>query len=96
MTSTEQKLHDKIAAGLADKRLSTRLLALKMTRENRFVNEAMVDYLIDYIVIMADQTIVPMPLAEIHHICKQLKYSLEELGLTGNEQEDLANEFLLA
>jgi hypothetical protein len=96
MASVDQKLHDKIAAGLADQRVSPAILALKMTRENRHVNEAMLGYLVSYIIFMADQEMVPMPLAEIHQTCKQLRYSLEELGLTGIVRKDEPmNEFLL-
>lgn len=96
MASIDQKLHDKIAAGLADQRVSPAILALKMTRENRYVNEAMLGYFINYVIMMSEQEMVPLPLADIHSICKQLRYSLEELGLTGivRKQEPM-NEFLL-
>ena len=96
MASIDQKLHDKIAAGLADQRVSPALLALKMTRENRYVNEAMLGYLVNYVIMMSEQEMVPLPLVDIHNICKQLRYSLEELGLTGivRKQEPM-NEFLL-
>ena len=96
MASIDQKLHDKIAAGLADQRVSPALLALKMTRENRYVNEAMLSYLINYVIMMSEQEMVPLPLVDIYNTCKQLRYSLEELGLTGivRKQEPM-NEFLL-
>jgi hypothetical protein len=72
MASVDQKLHDKIAAGLADQRVSPAILALKMTRENRHVNEAMLGYLVSYVIFMADQEVIPMPLAEVQQICKTL------------------------
>jgi len=96
MASIDQKLHDKIAAGFADQRVSTAIMALKMTRENRYVNEAMLGYLVNYVILMAEQEMVPIPLMEIHQTCKQLKYSLEELGLTGIVgKEEPMNEFML-
>jgi len=96
MASIDQKLHDKIAAGFADQRVSTAIMALKMTRENKYVNEAMLGYLVNYVILMAEQEMVPIPLMEIHQTCKQLKYSLEELGLTGIVgKEEPMNEFML-
>jgi hypothetical protein len=96
MASIDQKLHDKIAAGFADQRVSTAIMALKMTRENKYVNEAMLGYLVNYVILMAEQEMVPIPLMEIHQTCKQLKYSLEELGLTGIvSKAEPMNEFML-
>jgi hypothetical protein len=96
MASVDQKLHDKIAAGFADQRVSTAIMALKMTRENRHVNEAMLGYIVNYIIIMAEQELVPFPLVEVQQICKQLKFALEDLGLTGIVRKDEPmNEFML-
>ena len=96
MASIDQKLHEKIVAGFADQRVSTAIMALKMTRENRYVNEAMLGYIVNYIIIMAEQELVPFPLVEVQQICKQLKFALEDLGLTGIVRKDeLMNEFML-
>lgn len=83
MASVEEATFKKLSAGLADQRLSPAILAMKMTREGRAVNEAMLAMLINYVIIMADKPLVPFTLVEVQQQCKLLKLSLEELGLTG-------------
>lgn len=92
----EQKLHDKIAAGLGDSRVSPLILAMQMIKENKYTNEALLVYMINYVVFMAETKLVPLHLVEVHNICKMLKNSLDELGLTGipNVGETISNEYL--
>ena len=95
MASLEESAHKKFAAGLADNRVSPAILAMKMSRENAAVNEAMLSYLINYIIIVADKHVVPFHMKAVQEICKNLKGSLEELGLTGIVQPEFApNEYL--
>lgn len=79
----EQRLHDKIAAGLGDSRISPGVLAMQMIRESTYVNEAFITYIVNYIIFMAESKLIPLNLVEVQNICKTLKISLEELGLTG-------------
>jgi pyrroloquinoline quinone (PQQ) biosynthesis protein C len=71
-------------------------LAYKMLQESRYVNEQVLGYLINYVIVMAEHPIIPLRLAEVHEICKSLKVSLEELGLTGitGEVAEPSNEYL--
>jgi len=96
MQSLETKIHDKFAAGLADQRVSPAILALKMVRENRAVNEALLGYMINYIIIMAESPLIPFQLQEVKQMCQTLKISLEELGLTGKIQREpvATNEYI--
>jgi hypothetical protein len=90
------KLHKQIAKGFGNHDISPAVMAYKMLHESKYVNESMLQYMINYIIIMADSQLVPFHLAEVQQICKALKYSLEELGLTGiigREPVD-RNEFL--
>jgi pyrroloquinoline quinone (PQQ) biosynthesis protein C len=95
LASINDKVHEKIAAGLADTRVSPAALAVKMTREPKAVNEAMLGYLVNYIIVMAEQKVIPMQLAEVQQTCKELKLSLEELGLTGVTRPLDQNEYLV-
>jgi hypothetical protein len=88
MASLEQKLHDKISAGMGDSRISPATTAYKMIREGKAVNETLLSYMINYVIIMADATVVPFQLAEVQKVCKSLKGSLEELGLAGAVQRE--------
>ena len=83
MPSLDESAHKKISAAFADQRISPALLAYKLLREPRAVNEAVLSYMINYVVMMADSKLVPMQLVEVQQICQALKLSLEELGLTG-------------
>jgi hypothetical protein len=95
LASINDKVHEKIATGLADTRVSPAALAMKMTREPKAVNEAMLGYLVNYIIVMAEQKVIPMQLAEVQQTCKELKFALEELGLTGVTRPLDQNEYLV-
>lgn len=92
----EQKLHDKIAAGLGNSRISPAVLATHMIKENVYVNESLLMYLTNYVIYMADSKLIPLNLVDIQNICKLLKVSLQELGLTGISElgEVDGNEYL--
>lgn len=83
MARLEEKGHEKIVTLLADSRCSPAVLARLMIDESRYVNESFMGYFINYVIIMANQTLVPMHLVETHNQCKTLYLSLQELGLTG-------------
>jgi hypothetical protein len=87
MASLEEKAHSKISAAFADQRVSPAILAYKLAKESRAVNEAALAYMINYVIIMADSKLVPFHLLEMQQICRALKISLEELGLTGMIQQ---------
>ena len=93
MPSIEEGTARKLANGLADTRMSPAILAMKISRENGSVNKAMLDMLINYIIIVANKNIVPFHMKEVQDTCKNLLLSLEELGLTGRVQPT-ANEYL--
>jgi pyrroloquinoline quinone (PQQ) biosynthesis protein C len=95
MATVDEKLHEKIAAGLSDSRVSPAVLALKMLKENTYTNEQLLGYLVNYVIIMSEQKVIPMQLAEIQQTCKSLKISLEELGLTGTIKSLDTNEYLI-
>ena len=96
MTSLDESAHKKISAAFADQRISPAILAYKLMRETKAVNEAALAYMINYVIMMADSKLVPMQLLELQQICKALKISLEELGLTGKVQQGMvdSNEYL--
>ena len=82
-TKINESVHKKIAAGLGDSRVSPAVLARLLMDENRYINESFMQYMINYIIIMANATHVPMHLAVVHEDCKILYSTLQELGLTG-------------
>ena len=88
------KVHKHMVNGFGHHDISPAAMAYKMLQESRYVNEQVLGYLINYIIIMASHPVIPLRLAEIHNICKSLKVSLEELGLTGEIQQDALNEYL--
>jgi hypothetical protein len=96
MPSLEESAHKKISAAFGDQRISPAILAYKMIKENRAVNEAALAYMINYVIMMSDSKLIPMQLAEVQQICQALKISLEELGLTGIVQQEPVdnNEFM--
>lgn len=95
MAKLDDKLHDKIAAGLADQRIQPAVLAYKMLQESQYVNESMLQYIINYINIMATSKLVPMQLVEVQKECQVLRNSLEELGLVGVQgRTHVTNEYL--
>ena len=77
------KLHKQIVKGLGNHDVSPAVLAYKMLNESRYVNESLVQYMVNYINIMANAKIVPLHLVEIREVCKYLNISLQELGLVG-------------
>jgi pyrroloquinoline quinone (PQQ) biosynthesis protein C len=88
------KLHKHLVKGFGHHDVSPAAMAYKMLQESRYVNEQVLGYLINYIIVMASHPVIPLRLAEIHETCKALKISLEELGLTGEIQQDSPNEYL--
>ena len=88
------KLHKQLVKGFGHNDTSPAVMAYKMLQESRYVNEQVLGYMINYIIVMASHPVIPLRLAEIHEICKSLKISLEELGLTGEIQQDKPNEYL--
>jgi len=83
MAKLEESAHNKLASVLADARTSPAVLARHMLDEHRYVNESFMQYFVNYIILMANETHVPWQLAEVHQDCKRLYSSLQELGLTG-------------
>jgi hypothetical protein len=92
----EDKTHKAIAAGLGHSDLSPAVLAYKMLHESKYVNESMIQYLVNYIIIMASHPVIPFHLAGVHEQCKTLKILLEELGLTGDTRYPVDNTEYLA
>ena len=88
MASLEENANKKITQAFADQRISPAVLAYKLAAEqNKATHEAAMAYLINYIIIMSDSKLIPFQLKEVQEICKTLKISLEELGLTGRVQQ---------
>ena len=83
MAKADEVVHKKIAAGLADARVSPAVLARMMLNENKYVNESFLQYMVNYIIIMANRSHVPLYLQDVQKECKFLYSSLQELGLTG-------------
>jgi hypothetical protein len=81
MNSTEESAHKKLTGILADSRVSTSVLAYKMLKENKYVNEAFIELFVNYVYMMSDTKLIPIHLAEIQQACKWLKQDMEELGL---------------
>jgi len=81
MNSTEESAHKKLTGILADSRISTSVLAYKMLKENKYVNENFLELFVNYVYMMADTKLVPIHLAEIQQACGWLKQNMEELGL---------------
>lgn len=77
------KLHKQISKGFGSYDVSPAAMAYKMKRESKYVNESILQYLINYVVVMATAEIVPFHLKEIQEQCQALYCSLQELGLTG-------------
>jgi hypothetical protein len=91
-----EKTHKAIVKGLGHSDVSPAALAYKMLNESKYVNESLLQYMVNYINIMANSKIVPIHLAEIQTICMYLNVSLEELGLVGEvgRQVMVTNEYL--
>ncbi len=77
-----EKLHKAIAKGLGHSEISPATLAYKMLKESRYVNESFLQYAINYIVIMANEPVIPFYLKSVQDECKIIYTCLQELGLT--------------
>ena len=77
------KTHKALVKGLGQIDISPAAMAYKMLQESRYVNESFLQYAINYIIIMANTTVVPMHLAPVQEECRVLYTALTELGLTG-------------
>ena len=95
MASLEDKVHDKFANDLADSRFQPAVAAMQMQRENKYVNESLIQYITNYIIQMADMHTVPMHLVDIQELCRNLKLSLTELGLTGDTRSVDRKDYLV-
>ena len=91
------KLHKQLVTGFGSSEISPATMAYKMHRESLYVNESVLQYLINYVIIMAESKIIPLHLQEVQQTCKTLYSSLQELGLTGTvgRVPHSSNEFLL-
>jgi hypothetical protein len=97
MAKADEVLHKKIASGLADTRVSPAVLANYMLNESLYVNESLVQYMVNYIITLATRPHVPLHLESVHVAAKNLYCSLQELGLTGTiGRESAANTEYLA
>jgi hypothetical protein len=90
------KLHKQIAKGFGHADVSPAAMAYKMLHESRYVNESVLQYAVNYIILMATHPVIPLHLEEVHNQCKVLYTSLQELGLTGTvgRVQEPRNEYL--
>lgn len=90
------KLHKQLVKGFGNHDVSPASMAYKMMRESLYVNESVLQYLINYVHILANSKIVPMHLTDIREICRYLDVSLQELGLVGEigRKSEMTNEYL--
>jgi len=90
------KTHKAIAKGLGHTDVSPAALAYKMLQESRYVNESLLQYLVNYVVIMATHPVMPLHLKPVQDECKVIYTSLQELGLTGTvgRESEKTNEFI--
>jgi len=79
----DRLLHKHMAKGFGHADVSPAAMAYKMLHESKYVNESVLQYAVNYIIIMATHPVVPAHLQEVHEQCKMLYSSLQELGLTG-------------
>ena len=92
------KLHKQLANGFGHNDVSPAAMAYKMLHESRYVNESVLQYAVNYIIIMATHPVVPLHLKTVSDECKVLYSSLQELGLTGTVGRDASvqtNEYLV-
>ena len=96
MENQLNKLHKHIAKGLGNHDISPAGMAYKMLDESRYVNESLMQYMVNYIIIMATHPLIPLHLTEVHQECKAIYNSLQELGLTGTVGREVTrcNEYL--
>ena len=80
------KLQKQMSAGFGSHHISPMAMAYKMLKESRYVNESMLQYLVNYVKVMAEHPVIPVHLEDIHVVCKALNGSIEELGLLGTSR----------
>ena len=66
------KLHKELAKGFGNNHISPSTMAYKMLGESRYVNESVLQYMINYVIIMATHPVVPLHLEEVHKECKAI------------------------
>jgi hypothetical protein len=90
-----ETLHKQIAKGLGDTNISPAVLANMMKREPLYVQESLIQYLINYVIMISNTNIIPPHLKEVKDICDLLHISFQELGLTGDTRMPVdTNEYL--
>jgi hypothetical protein len=90
------KFHKHLVNGFGHNDISPAAMSYKMLKESRYVNESLMQYFVNYVIIMATSPIVPAHLEEVHRECKVIYTSLTELGLTGTVGREvvLGNEYV--
>jgi hypothetical protein len=83
MTRADKAFHKKLVDGLGNHAVSPAVSARYMLGESKYVNDSLIQYFVNYIIILANSPIVPLHLEEAHKAAKNLYCSLQELGLTG-------------
>ena len=76
------KTHKAIAKGLGHTDVSPAALAYKMLQESRYVNESLLQYLVNYVVIMATHPVMPLHLKPVQDECKTIYTSVSYTHLT--------------
>ena len=77
------KTHKAIAKGLGHTDVSPAALAYKMLQESRYVNESLLQYLVNYVVIMATHPVMPLHLKPVQDECKVIEGIRQDGGLRG-------------
>lgn len=99
MALADEKVIKQLSNGLNDSRVSPAMLAYAMLRENRVANESFIQFFINYINIIAETKLIPAHLEEVRQFCLQLRFALEELGLTEEKygrMSPAANEYVMS
>ena len=89
------KEHKRIVDIFTKADVSPAALSYKMLNESRYANESLIQYITNYIIQMADMHTVPMHLVDIQELCRNLKLSLTELGLTGDTRSVDRKDYLV-
>jgi hypothetical protein len=78
------KLHRDIVKGFSSYEVSPASVAYKMLNESKFVNESVIQYIINFIIIHGtrDMDHVPPYLHDTHLVCTELYQVLQKLGMT--------------
>jgi len=82
--SENNKLHKQMVQGFASFEVSPASLAYKMLNESKFVNESVLQYIVNFIIIHGtrDESHVPPYLKDTWLVCNELYQVLDKLGLT--------------